>query len=171
LINIFQQVICNERLEFIHCYTGQVGSVHDMRVFRLSNFEKMCTENYFPHDSHILGDAAYRLTKYIMIPFKNNGHLSERQIIFNKRLSSARTMVERSLGLLKGRFQSLLDTLPMYRTDLIPKYIIGLLQKDMIDIPVIVNECNYTDDSLKDTQADGIDKRNAIMYSLSQNAF
>jgi len=150
-----------------------------MRVFRLSNFEKICTDNYFPHDSHILGDAAYRLTKYIMVPFKNNGHLSERRIIFNKRLSSARMMVERSLGLLKGRFRSLLDTLPMYRTDVIPKYIIVccilhnicLLQKDMINIPVIVNECNYTNNSLEDTQADGIDKRNAIMYSLSQNAF
>ncbi|XP_012543265.1 putative nuclease HARBI1 [Monomorium pharaonis] len=65
------QIICNEQLQFIHCYTGQAGSVHDMRVFRLSGFETMCTDNNFPHDSHILGDAAYRLTKYIMVPFKD----------------------------------------------------------------------------------------------------
>jgi len=65
-------------LKFIHYYAGQVGSVHDMRVFRLSNIENMCTDVYFPHDSHILGDAAYCLTKYVIVPFKDNGHLSER---------------------------------------------------------------------------------------------
>ncbi|XP_025154758.1 putative nuclease HARBI1 isoform X2 [Harpegnathos saltator] len=170
------QVVCNEQLQFIHCYTGQVGSVHDMRVFRLSNFEKMCTDNNFPHDSHILGDAAYRLTKYIMVPFKDNGYLSERQIRFNTRLSSTRMMVERSIGLLKGRFRSLLDTLPMYRSDLIPKYIIAccilhnicLLQNDTIDIPVIVNEQNRAQtEPFEDTQGEGVDKRNAIMYFLS----
>lgn len=180
IMHIFQQVVCNERLQFIHCYAGEVGSVHDMRAFRLSNFETMCTDNHFPHDSHILGDAAYRLTKYIMVPFKDNGHLSERQIIFNKRLSSARMIVERSIGLLKGRFRSILDTLPLYRTELIPKYIIAccilhnicLLQNDMIDIPIIVNECNCAQvEPLEDTQREGIDKRNAIMYLLSQNGF
>ncbi|XP_025159376.1 putative nuclease HARBI1 isoform X1 [Harpegnathos saltator] len=95
------QVICNPQLQFIHCYAGQVGSVHDMRVFKLSKFENMCTDANFPHDCHILGDAAYRLTKYVMVPFKDNGHLSERQKYFNVRLSSARMIVERSLGLLK----------------------------------------------------------------------
>lgn len=151
-----------------------------MRVFRLSDFERMCTDHNFPHDSHILGDAAYRLTKYIMVPFKDNGHLSNRQKTFNTRLSSARMIVERSLGLLKGRFRSILDTLPMYRTDLIPKYIIAccilhnicLLQDDIIDIPVIINEHNCVQiEPLEDTQGEGIDKRNAIMYMLSQDAF
>src|SRR5436190_18983820 len=121
-----------------------------MRVFRLSNVENMFTNENFPHDSHILGDAAYCLTKYVMVPFKDNGHLTERQINFNKRLSSARMIVERSFGLLKGRFRSILDTLPMRRTDLIPKYIIAccilhnicILQNDMINIPIIINEPN-----------------------------
>jgi len=39
----------------------------------------------------------------------------------------------------------------------------------MIDI-VIINECNYTDDPFEYTQVEG-NKRNAIMNSLSQNAF
>jgi len=153
-----------------------VGSVHDMRVFRLSNVENMFTDENFPHDSHILGDAAYRLTKHVMVPFKDNGHLTERQINFNKRLSSARMIVERSLGLLKGRFRSILDTLPMRRTDLIPKYIIAccilhnicLLQNDMIDIPIIINEPNIAQLQLEENgeQREGIEKRNAIMYLL-----
>lgn len=94
-----------------------------MRVFRLSNVENMFTDENFPHDSHLLGDAAYRVSKYVMVPFKDNGHLTEREINFNYRLSSARMIVERSLGLLKGRFRSILDTLPMRNTHFIPKYI------------------------------------------------
>jgi len=148
-----------------------------MRVFRLSKFENMCTNANFPHDSHILGDAAYRLTKYVMVPFKDNGYLSDRQKKFNYCLSSARMIVERSLGLLKGRFRSLLDTLPMQRTDLIPKYIIAccilhnicLLHNDNIDIPVIVNEPNIEQEAqvLDDNiHGEGVEKRNAIMYLL-----
>jgi len=58
-----------------------------------------------------------------MVPFKDNGHLTQAQITYNTHLSQARMMIERSIGLLKGRFRSLLDKLPMQRTDLIPKYV------------------------------------------------
>lgn len=163
-----------------------MGSVHDMCVFRLSNVENMFTEENFPHDSHILGDAAYRISKHVMVPFKDNGHLTESQINFNKRLSTARMIVERSLGLLKGRFRSLLDTLPMRRTDLIPKYIIAccilhnicLLKNDIIDtrsfiyiciidIPIILNEPNIEQPQFAENeQRERIDKRNVIMYLL-----
>jgi len=111
-----------------------------------------------------------------MLWFKDNGHLTERQINFNKRLSRARMIVERSLDLLKGRFRSILDTLPMRRTNLIPKYIIAccilhnicLLQNDMIDIPIIINEPNIAQLQLQENgeQREGIEKRNAIMYLL-----
>lgn len=162
-------------MKFIHCYTGQVGSVHDMRVFRLSNVENVFNDGNFPNDSHILGDAAYQISKYIMVPFKDNGHLSDAQIKYNFVHSSSRMIVERSLGLLKVRFRSLLDTLPMKRTDLIPKYIIAccimhnicLLQNDIIDIPLIVGEVNVERGQMNNNvQRDGIEKRNAIMYAV-----
>lgn len=147
-----------------------------MRVFRLSNIENMFTDANFPNDSHILGDAAYRVTKYVMVPFKDNGHLTERQINFNKRLSAARMMVERSLSLLKGRFRSIMDTLPMRRIDLVPRYIIAccilhnicLLKDDLIDIPIIVHDnANIVQPRVEIVeQREGIDKRNAIMYLL-----
>lgn len=159
-------------------YAGQVGSVHDKRVFRLSGFENMCTDENFPENSHILGDAAYSIQKYVMVPFKDNGHLTRAQITYNTTLSQARMMVERTIGLLKGRFRSLLDILPMRRTDLIPKYIcaccvlhnICLIRNDWIDIPIIV----HTDEPmqrnmeniLQISREEGIDKRNAIVYHL-----
>lgn len=153
--------------------------MHDMRVFRLSNVESMFTDENFPNDSHILGDAAYRLHKYVMVPFKDNGHLTDRQINFNKRLSASRMIVERSLALLKGRFRSTLDILPMRRVDLIPKYIIAccilhnicLLKNDLIDIPIVINEPYIAQAQLENNneQEEGMDKRNAIMYLLPNN--
>lgn len=43
-----------------------------------------------------------------MIPFKDNGHLTANQRKFNKAQSSLRQAVERSIGLLKGRWRKLL---------------------------------------------------------------
>ncbi|KYN31625.1 hypothetical protein ALC56_14124 [Trachymyrmex septentrionalis] len=115
-----------------------------------------------------------------MVPFKDNGHLPERQVYINRRLSTVRIKMERSIALLKSDFQSLLDTLPMQRTDLIPKYIIAycilhnicLLKNDIIVIPIIVNnESNITEQSntleSNTSQREDIDKRNC-MYAIAQ---
>ena len=49
------QVVADHKLRFIHCYTGQVGSVHDQRVF-----QNICNvDDYFPENSHLFGDRAY----------------------------------------------------------------------------------------------------------------
>lgn len=153
-----------------------------MRVFRLSGFQNMCTAQNFPENTHLLGDAAYGNQKYIMVPFKDNGHLTNAQVNYNTRLSQARMMVERTIGLLKGRFRSLLDILPMRRTDFIPKYIcaccilhnICLIHKDYFDIPVIVqpNEPilqNVNENLSPILQQEGNEKRNAIVYYLQND--
>ncbi|XP_018361569.1 PREDICTED: putative nuclease HARBI1 [Trachymyrmex cornetzi] len=176
------QVICDSTLKFIHCYAGQPGSVHDMRVFRLSGIQSMCTENYFPHNSHLIGDAAYALQKHVMVPYKNNGHLSEAQINFNQSLCSARVMIERAIGFLKGRFRSLLDKLYMKRTDLIPQYIIVccvlhnicILHEDFIDDIIIAEIDNIAtiqhgvDEINAQDKEEGIQKRNALTYMLNE---
>ncbi|KAL6421099.1 hypothetical protein ACFW04_013059 [Cataglyphis niger] len=81
------QVICDSDLKFIHCYTGQVGSMHDARVFKLSGVYDLCTKNYF-YDN-------------------NNGHLTESHVKYNTCHAQGRIMVERAFGLLKGRFRSI----------------------------------------------------------------
>lgn len=71
-------------------------------------------------------------------------------------------MIERAIGLLKGRFRSLLDTLPMKRTDLIPKYIVAccilhnicLIKDDYIDIPIIVEQDAFAQDGNVNANAD-----------------
>lgn len=84
-------------LRFIHTYAGQPGSVHDMRTFMYSGLQQKCHDEYFPED------AAYTIQRNIMILYKDNGHLTAAETKFNTRLFSARMIVERSLGLLKGR--------------------------------------------------------------------
>ncbi|XP_066599949.1 putative nuclease HARBI1 [Prorops nasuta] len=146
--SIQPQVICNEKREFIHCYAGMPGSVHDMRVFKYSGVQQKCSEDFFGN-KHLLGDSAYALQKYVMIPYKDNGHLSFEEKNYNHILSSSRIIIERAIGLLKGRWRFILDKLPMRRTDLIPYYIIActvlhnicLLRGDEeIEYPIILDE-------------------------------
>lgn len=108
----------------------------------------------FPNSSYLIGDAAYTLHEHLIVPYRDNGHLSQKQKNFNFCHSSARMAIERSFGFLKGRFRSLLTTLAMDRVDLIPKYIIAccvlhnicLLKNDevpiAIDIPSLIVENN-----------------------------
>lgn len=41
------------------------------------------------------------------MPYKDNGHLSRRQRIFNQKLSSTRVIIENAFGCLKQRFRQL----------------------------------------------------------------
>jgi len=42
-----------------------------------------------------------------MVPYKDNGHLTQNQKNFNKILSSSRVVVEQAFGKLIGRFRKL----------------------------------------------------------------
>ncbi|XP_025987524.1 putative nuclease HARBI1 [Solenopsis invicta] len=120
------QAICDHKYQFIHCYAGHVGSVHDQRVFRQSEVQHYLGDvTKFPQDSHLVGDAAYKLHENLLVPYRDNGHLTERQRNYNFCHSSARIVIERAFGLLKERFRCLLTTLAMDRTDLIPMHILS----------------------------------------------
>ncbi|XP_018403003.1 PREDICTED: putative nuclease HARBI1 [Cyphomyrmex costatus] len=71
------QVVCDADLRFIHCYAGQPGSVHDMRTFMYSGLQQKCNPQFFYGDNHLLGDAAYTIQRHVMVPYRNNGHLTE----------------------------------------------------------------------------------------------
>lgn len=134
-------------MKIIHAYCGEAGSVHDARVFRLSNLQNYCTPDYFPDDTHLLGDKAYNIQPCIMVPYRNNGNLNHELLRYNTVHSSSR-MIEQTNASLKGRFRSLLDKLPFKRTDLIPYYVIAccilhnicILKNDLIEIPILLND-------------------------------
>ncbi|KAJ8914350.1 hypothetical protein NQ315_011338 [Exocentrus adspersus] len=141
------QVVCNQKRKFTHCYVGQSGSMHDQRVLRVSPLRHILnSEEYFPENSHLIGDAAYSVHPHLLTPFKDNDHLSRQQLNYNNCLSSARMTIERAIGLLKCRFRSLLDKLYMTRTDLIPYTILACCilhnicidLNDFIEVPLVL---------------------------------
>lgn len=96
-------------------------------------------------------------------------------------MSSARIIVERSIGLLKGRWRYLLDKLPMTKTNLIPYYIITccilhniyLLQNDRIEIP-IVPEISHGMQPIgisNNLKEEGNIKRNGLMQIIANDDF
>lgn len=111
------QGICNSHLEFIDVFAGWPGSSHDARVWQNSPiYNKILNENVIPEEYHLLGDTAYPLRNFIMVPFKDNGHLTQRQKKFNKCLSSKRVVIEQAFGRLRGIFRRL-KFLHLYRKE------------------------------------------------------
>lgn len=55
----------------------------------------------------MLGDSAYPCLKELIVPYKDNGHLTRAQRNFNRKLSSCRVIVENAFGCLKQRFRQL----------------------------------------------------------------
>ena len=46
-------------------------------------------------------------SQYLVTPFKETGHLTNEQKYFNTKISKYRQIIERAIGLLKGRFRTL----------------------------------------------------------------
>ncbi|VDH94392.1 ammonium transporter Rh [Mytilus galloprovincialis] len=87
-------------------YCGWPGSVHDSRVLKNTSASDN-KERMFPGNTHLIGDAAYALSQWVMTPFKDFGNLSAEQKRYNYIHSSSRMCIERAFGALKGRFRRL----------------------------------------------------------------
>jgi hypothetical protein len=125
--SVVLQAVCNETMRITDCFAGYPGSVHDARVLRNSPLYLDAQRDYnrwFPNNTHLVGDAGYPLKKWIMVPYRDNGHLTRTQKQYNTKLSVTRVVIERAFALLKGRFRRL-KMLDMNRTDLIPQCIIA----------------------------------------------
>ena len=122
----------------------------------------------FPRNTHLLGDSAYPLKRWVLTPFRNNGRLTRRQKKYNFVHSSTRMVVERSIGLLKGRFRKLKTQMEVDKIEDAPVIIVAAcvlhnicLMDDEDDIE------DFMDDNDDDQPcADGEDKRNQIMRNL-----
>lgn len=162
---------------FTHIYVGNVGSVHDARVFRLSALQDYISdESKFPNDSHLIGDAAYPLLKQIMVPYTDNGYLTQRQKNYNFCLSSSRMTVERAIGLLKGRWRSLLHNLAMGCVERIPYHFLAccvlhnicLMLTDEMEEVVLHAEATFPEQvrNIEHNRDEAETKRNVICATL-----
>lgn len=67
----------------------------------------------FLQNSHLVGDLTYKLHENLSISYRDNGHLTRRQLNYNFCHASAKIVIERVFRLLKGRFRSFLTTFAM----------------------------------------------------------
>lgn len=99
------QAVCDHNRKIRDVFIGYPGSVHDARVFRNSplcaNLEGMCGRYV------LLGDSAYPLKTNLLVPFKDRGQLTQRQVNYNILLAKNRYLIEHSFGILKQKFRQL----------------------------------------------------------------
>ena len=116
------QVVCTSTLKFTDVYTGWPGAVHDARVYRNSPVSQLVA--LLPPNFHLLGDSAYPLSTHLLVPYRDNGHLTPLERRYNKIHSSTRVDVERAIGLLKCKWRRL-KHLEMMSVSDIPSFIIA----------------------------------------------
>ena len=170
------QAVCDSSLKFLDVYSAYPGSVHDSRVFKNSplyqHLEKEDLRQY-----HLLGDSAYGMTQFLIVPFRDNGHLSSEQKKFNFAHSSTRVDIERSFGLLKGKMRKL-KFLDMNKVSLIPNIVVSccalhnfiLMKESFVDdeIEVLEEEPSLPKSNIsEDINQLGTLKRNEIMALLA----
>ncbi|XP_065928319.1 putative nuclease HARBI1 [Magallana gigas] len=174
------QLVVDDKMMIRDTYVGWPGCVHDARVYRNSPIF-----NCLEHDSgvhlapgkYLIGDAAYPLSPFMMTPFKAVGNLSNAQKLYNRKVSSVRQTVERTIGHLKGRFRRLRELYCMNIEDCC--YLITsacilhnlcVLKKDDIEDylepnPNHLNRVNYYPNVYRNDPR-GVNKRNALVLCI-----
>jgi hypothetical protein len=107
--SLLLQGVVDHRKKFIDVFCGEPGSMHDARLLRKSALyaQVLSNPNSIGPNKFIVGDTAYPNLHWLVTPFKDNGHLTREQNMFNYRLSASRIVIEHAFGLLKGRFRRL----------------------------------------------------------------
>ncbi|XP_062551111.1 putative nuclease HARBI1 [Armigeres subalbatus] len=109
-------IICDHDYRIMAVNACYGGSAHDSFVWSMSN-EKIFFEQLYERgdcNSRLLGDSGYGIAPWLLDPYCNANNGSNEEA-FNTIHSSARTTVERAVGVLKGRWR-------LYNSDLIIRY-------------------------------------------------
>ena len=179
------QLVVDAKMNVLDAYTGHPGSVHDARVFRDSPLGQVLlsgdSSSVCPEGTYVIGDAAYPLLPSLVTPFKNVGINEQHKDEFNTIHSSTRMVVERAIGLLKGRNRRLMHHVDVVGEEDIADAImsavvihqLALRCDDVSDIDGLIEEVNST--AISDNQpfnqhheqaGTGELKRQAIMEQL-----
>lgn len=107
-LNLLKVINLLHNTRIVDYGVGHTGSVHDSAAFADTRYYREHQTLLQPGE-WIWVDSAYPSTTWCVPPFKrpSGGQLDREQKRFNYRLSSIRIRAEHTMGLLKGRFQSL----------------------------------------------------------------
>ncbi|CAG8622990.1 3112_t:CDS:2, partial [Paraglomus occultum] len=153
---------------FTYIYSGQPGSVHDARAFKQSDFWEEVMKDVrkrFSDNTHLLGDSAFSLMPWLLVPFKESGRqrLTHAQKRYNRAHSSARMAVERAFGKLKARWRILKNGMK----------VIDSTAVDITDVCCIlhnlcINCCDFWETA---ENTDGDDDINSIDSDISVDVY
>lgn len=106
-LNVMMMCDDEHRIRFVDA--SYQGSNHDSHVWRLS-----AARNYFQHrhrngdrNTKILGDAGYPSEPWLITPHRSPD-VGSAESNFNTRHTSARNIIERTIGIVKNRFRCIL---------------------------------------------------------------
>ncbi|XP_063775822.1 putative nuclease HARBI1 isoform X1 [Pseudophryne corroboree] len=97
-------VVCGPSLQILSLNAKFTGSSHDAYVIRQSGIWQRLRASQRA-DMWLLGDRGYPCTPWLMTPYRNPR--PGPQMAFNSALTATRQLVERTIGVLKGRFRVL----------------------------------------------------------------
>lgn len=142
------QAICDSDRKFLDVSVDCPSRMHDARVFEWSPISEkiggICAGLF-----HLLGDGAYPLRDFLLIPFKDCGNLTPRQKKFNKKLSQTRVKIENCFGLLKRRFRQL-KVLEFHSVKMMSKFIFATCVLHNL----CIEESDFFDEKLMDVKAE-----------------
>lgn len=99
-------LVCGPQYQFVYCNASWPGSVNDARILRNSTLYERFQGGYRPfHGAVLLGDSIYPLTNWLITTV--NGNVTGAAARFNKAHCKTRSVIERSIGILKLRFPCL----------------------------------------------------------------
>ncbi|XP_072844424.2 uncharacterized protein LOC110091519 [Pogona vitticeps] len=101
------QATCDASGCFTHVLAKFPGSVHDARIFQLSQLQRLL-ESWPEGKGWLLGDCSYPLRPFLMTPHPEDG--PEPVARYNATHETTRMVVERAFGQLKMRFRCLHST-------------------------------------------------------------
>jgi len=112
---ILLQAVCDATLKFTDIFVGCPGSCTDAKVWRSSPLGKQLDQDstsLIPEGMHLLGDSAYPLRDYLLVPYRSRC-LSRAKQNYNDKLNARKAAIRQAFGQVKGRFQRLqfFDTL------------------------------------------------------------
>lgn len=120
--SVAMQAVVGSDLKLLDVAIGYPGSMHDSRILRCSSLYRRAENRIILNEPLkningiqvrplLLGDGAYPLSSWLVKPYPQLGRLTASEARYNRKLSSARTVVERAFGLLKARWRCLLKRL------------------------------------------------------------
>ncbi|XP_011191676.2 putative nuclease HARBI1 [Zeugodacus cucurbitae] len=123
-VYITLQGVCDAKLRFLHVYTGMSSKMHDDSVYGLSDVGKELSCVCAPNQYHLLGDATYPLSEYLLTPYRDVGTLTAAEMLYNTKFQQTRVQIVHAFAALKSRFRQL-NRLDFHNVQAIVKFVLA----------------------------------------------